>query len=387
MMKYARVLLKSRGWICRTSENAYIDLFIKKPPHNLPICFFIERELARLAPLIFVAKLQELAERWNTIVVVVTDFRLDAEAVTQCNSRRVYPIHYRDLGNLDRLVPSRAMPSPASVARNIGQEIPEQTDSLTLALDSARTATDRKDWQAALSEWERVKQATPDGIAGYIGTGHALRELGRLSEAEATFAEASQRFPADRWAGYHHAHIATLRQDRDEAVRRWDGVRERFPDFVHGYLAGAQALLRQGRTEEADALIAQAATRFPANPWAAHSYASMATRRRNWDEALRAWATVRERFPDFVHGIIGTADALRAAGRDAEADEMLRRGMERFPADTGIAFRHAELAAHSGDWAEALSRWQQVREKFPSAKEVDAAIRQASARLEAQAET
>jgi len=61
----------------------------------------------------------------------------------------------------------------------------------------------------------------PDASQGYVVLGDALREAGRLDEADLTLAEAVKRFPDALWAAVQHALVAVRRQDWSEALRRW----------------------------------------------------------------------------------------------------------------------------------------------------------------------
>jgi hypothetical protein len=53
------------------------------------------------------------------------------------------------------------------------------------------------------------------------------------------------------------------------------------------------------------------------------AWASSASQRQAWPEALRRWERVRAEFPDEPQGYLGAAYALRETGRSREADAVL----------------------------------------------------------------
>ena len=59
---------------------------------------------------------------------------------------------------------------------------PEMT--LSALREQAKRSAQQGDWTDALRIWKEVQTRFPDNPAGYIGAGIALRETGRLDEAE-----------------------------------------------------------------------------------------------------------------------------------------------------------------------------------------------------------
>ncbi|MDR3472197.1 MAG: tetratricopeptide repeat protein [Devosia sp.] len=130
----------------------------------------------------------------------------------------------------------------------------------------AREAMRRQDWPEASRRFERVRQLAPGHYEGYHeNAASALINIGRPDEAEVVIAEGLRRLP-ENWLMWHvAARIAGRLGKHDEAVRRWEAMRERFPTEPAGFLGGAEALAQVGRGEEAAALILQARDFFPGN--------------------------------------------------------------------------------------------------------------------------
>jgi len=133
------------------------------------------------------------------------------------------------------------------------------------------------DWTAP-SDARGSCKSLPRCIAGICVLGDALREAGRLDEADLTLAEAVKRFPDALWAAVQHALVAVRRQDWSEALKRWELTRFRFPSMLNGYIVPP-------RRHHAGAV----------------------------DLAVEKWQAVRLNFPDEHTGYVGQADAL--AGR------------------------------------------------------------------------
>ncbi|HEX6443196.1 MAG TPA: tetratricopeptide repeat protein, partial [Stellaceae bacterium] len=238
-------------------------------------------------------------------------------------------------------------------------------NDLGIAMENASLATHRREWAEALRRWQSVRDEFPDNPRGYTGTAMVQRELGWLSEAEATLAEAAERFPRDLPAQIDYARLAEIRRERAEALRRWQAVRGAFPDEAAGY-TGAAALLREDRRfEEAERLLAEAAMRFPNGARLDIDRALLAHHRRDWSEAARRWEQVRARLPDEHSGYLLGAAALRELRQLDAVQLVLSAGLERFPAEAGLQIEFALLAEARGEWAQAAESWAALRIAFP----------------------
>ena len=238
-------------------------------------------------------------------------------------------------------------------------------DDLGVAMESAWLMTHQRDWARALRCWQSVRDKFSDNPRGYTGTALVQRELGWLDEAEGTLAEAIERFPRDLPAQSDFARLAEARRDQAEALRRWETVREAFPDQAVGY-TGAATLLREARRfEEAERLLADAAARFPDDARLDIERAVLAHNRRDWSEAARRWERVRARLPDERSGYFLGAAALRELSRLDEVQTVLSAGLERFPAEAGLQVEFALLAEGRGEWAQAAESWAALRIAFP----------------------
>src|SRR5205807_4100891 len=114
-----------------------------------------------------------------------------------------------------------------------------------------------------LGRYGAVAKRFPDNAEAHVEVGIALRELGRLDEAEATLALAMQHFPSDRHAPMHHARIAADRQDWEESLRRYRALADKFADEPEPYIEIGVALRELGNLDAAEEALQLAIKHFP----------------------------------------------------------------------------------------------------------------------------
>jgi tetratricopeptide (TPR) repeat protein len=129
-----------------------------------------------------------------------------------------------------------------------------------------------------------------------------------------------------------------------EAAQAWEVYRERFPNSEEGFALGSVALIELGRFYEADALLLVAMEKFPDHSEVHADYALVAHHRRDWGEAVARWQACRVKFPETVSGYSLGATALVEFGRYADADRLIRLGLERIPEDEELLEKHAWIA-------------------------------------------
>jgi tetratricopeptide (TPR) repeat protein len=233
-------------------------------------------------------------------------------------------------------------------------------------VDWALLAHHRRDWAEALRRWDAARTRFPDQAVAYVLAAVALRETGRLSDAESLLGEARGRFPNDPGAAIEYAWIAHFRRDWEESVRRWEHARARFPAHAASYVFAGVALRELGRFDESLAMLTDARERFPDDVGAAIEYAWILHYRREWDAAIQGWEYARTRFPDRAGPYVFGGVALRERGMLDEAGILLADARERFPDDPGAATEYAWVAHYRHDWGEAARRWEYARTRFPN---------------------
>lgn len=221
----------------------------------------------------------------------------------------------------------------------------------------------------AEAAWRNVRQKFPQAQAGFVGLSQALRRLKRGPEADAVLAEGRRELPRNEKIALEYAWFAHHRGQWPEAVRRWDAVRQDFPDSFDGYYGGAAALRAAHRFDEADALYDVALARWPDAVNMFTDYARSAVERGDRQEAVRRWEALRARFPDDVDSALHEARAWRHAGDRPAAEARLRDAVARFSAKPEFLIELAQIAADHGETVEALKRWDDVATAYPGLKD------------------
>jgi predicted Zn-dependent protease len=128
-------------------------------------------------------------------------------------------------------------------------------------------AQSRGDWMAAIEQAEQLRERFPTHRAGYEVAAAALRAVKRFDDADALLRGAISRFPDEPWLLIDQAWSVRARNDRAEAIRLAEQLRTHFPDQRAGYRVAAMALREDGRLDEADAVLRDAAGRFQNEAW------------------------------------------------------------------------------------------------------------------------
>jgi|GEM_PF-2140260 len=238
-------------------------------------------------------------------------------------------------------------------------------DEASVAIERAWLALARRDPASAIQHWDRIRARHPDNWIGYTGGGAALRDAGRLDEADAVLAEAVARFPDIPTPMVQYAQLAAARRDWTEAARRWHAVAIRYPDNIEAIAGQALALREAGRFTEADAVLAAALKRFPDNRHLRIDHAWVAHIGRDWPAAAARWDVVRTHAPDLLDAYVHGASALREAEQPAAAEELLGLALTHFPDLPDPAMEYARLAQRRGDRDAAQDRWQAANARFP----------------------
>lgn len=245
-------------------------------------------------------------------------------------------------------------------------------------LEYAWVAHSAEHWEDASRRWRELRLRHPANVAGYICSALSLRVGGRREEAEALLREASVAFPENPEVALQYAWSAHLARDWKEADARWAAMRERFPHRPEGFSFGGGALRDAGQYEDAIALLAEAAFRFPDDSEVAVQRALIPAACAEWTSAVRLWGYVRTRFPERVEGYSFGGRALWNAGAEQEAQELLAAGLRQFPRSVEMALAYAELTRDPDMRREGLSRLHELARLHP----YDRRVREVIGRLE-----
>jgi tetratricopeptide (TPR) repeat protein len=241
------------------------------------------------------------------------------------------------------------------------------------ATERARHASQRRDWAAALQWWNVARTHAPDRAQAHAGAGNALRELGRLDEAESLIGAVAERFPDHEQIAILLGTLASARHDWPTAVNRWESARRRFPNNLACYSGSLNALRSAGRPDEADALLpaAQAAL-DAANGEGAESMSrvwlglAIAKARLDWP-AVRRWAEegiARNPNPP-ARLFLELAQACWSLNAVEEAKHAAQRALVIDPTLTEAIIIVAWTATAQGDGEQAIACYRGLAELNP----------------------
>ena len=245
----------------------------------------------------------------------------------------------------------------------------------------AASAEHRRDFAEAARRWAMVRRKFPNRRLGYVNGIGTLRQARRLDEAEALLQRGMRMLADDIGMAFEYGRMAEARDDWTEAHRRWSLVRERHPA---GFIGAAQALQRLGRSKEAEALLAEGRSRYPVETGIYSLLADIAERAGDTPEAMRRWATFRNRFPLDARGYIEGLRLARMQQAWTNAEEIAREAIDRFRKESWPRTEYANLAHLRQDWPTASERWAAAVAAFPDRadlREREAEARAALARV------
>ena len=241
-------------------------------------------------------------------------------------------------------------------------------------ISRAREAARSRSWTEALRQWNDVAERAPEEASACCGAAHALRELGRYSDAESTLEAGARRLPENEQIAIARAWLANARRDWPEALARWESCRSRFPNNPWGYLGNAQALNTMGRAKELGPLLASAerlatAKRITLGELTFHRIElEIAKLRLDWT-AVRAAAEEilkRETEPP-AQALLTLAQAFWHLGSPDEADATALRALAVDPALADAVLVRAWVATGRGDGETAMSCYRRMVELKPDA--------------------
>jgi len=194
-------------------------------------------------------------------------------------------------------------------------------------LDATREFNDGRPGKA-LEIWRRMHTQYPDLSLTSEEAFNLFVDFGRHDEAEALIQDGRRRYP--RYRSLYDAALARVayrRGDLEEALRRYEALRDKFPQVADGYGIAAACLSDLGREVAAEAMLERGIRRLPNNYDLCIRHAQAATRRRDWPEALKRWQMISNRF-EHLPGPLGVAQCLKELGRLSEAKEILAGACE-----------------------------------------------------------
>jgi len=254
-----------------------------------------------------------------------------------------------------------------------GTELTHAPGALNATMQRARLEMSQRNWSAALKSWDEARALGPDHPGVYTGAAGAMRECGRLAEAEELLLGAIERFPDNEQIAISLATLANVRRDWPSALRRWELIRRKFPHNPSTYVGSLTALSGAGRMEEADALLpaAQAvldATRASGaqtlpSLWLELTLAKL---RADWPSVRRSVESIIAREPvASQRALLARAQACWHTGEVESAAQAAEQVLAIDPTLTEALIIGAWAATEQGNGAKALEFYKRLADANP----------------------
>jgi tetratricopeptide (TPR) repeat protein len=211
-----------------------------------------------------------------------------------------------------------------------------------------------------------------EGIAALDGAstnemlvGIAFKEWagGDAAAAGRLFRTARSLMPGDPYVATYATQLAGARGDRTDAIRRWQGVIDEFPDQANLHNTIAYQYSARGNEGAALASVRRYVELLPDHPNAADSYAEQLQFVGRYPEAFAEYQRAADLDPNFNQAFMGLAEILVLVGAGDGAGEAIAQAIEHAPSPAARVTAMRALAnTHmiGGDRDAALGQLQQA---------------------------
>lgn len=219
------------------------------------------------------------------------------------------------------------------------------------ALGSALSAQMR--FEEALPFLQKSLALVPTDPEAHINLANTLRELGRLSEAEAGYRRALELKPDTPSAHNNLGTIVHTRGRPAEAEASYRRALALLPDYAVAHQNLGNALRDLARLPEAEACYRRTIELTPDNHEAHNNLGNALRELGRLSEAQGSYRRSLELKPDFTSAHCNLGSTLQALGRLSEAEASFRRALETSPADgsrdgqlVNAQVLHSRILAH-----------------------------------------
>jgi tetratricopeptide (TPR) repeat protein len=199
-----------------------------------------------------------------------------------------------------------------------------------------------------VKEPSRAKGREFEGAAVLVQLGIAQQQLANWDGSIAAFTAAKSLTPDDTEIDAYlvQAHIVARRYDRAEAIARASLSRD--ADQPRMIRLRAQALLKGGKTAEANKLLEDGAAKNPDSREFVVGLADLYADQKRTDDALRVLDQARKKFGDDETLTMRVANAYEGGGRIADAERELRKLMADDPLNANAMNSLSYMLAEHG---------------------------------------
>jgi tetratricopeptide (TPR) repeat protein len=197
--------------------------------------------------------------------------------------------------------------------------------------------------QDAYAIFDSLVASYPKEDAYLYGRGRAHTLLGRLDAAMEDFERVRQLDPNAFWVHTGIAQVMRARGEYAKALEEIDKGLTLRPDDPTGLTEKGEIMLRLGRSQEALKLVQDALAHDAFSPGAHFLLGRLSFSQYNFKGALEAMTEATRRAPTFMDARLGLAEVFLLSGRPAEAEANLRLALSLGPVPPRLEGQVARL--------------------------------------------
>lgn len=214
-----------------------------------------------------------------------------------------------------------------------------------------------------------------------LGIGRALLSLDKIRDGKNRLTQLAARFPRDSeialWLG------KALQASREEAgaEQQYRKSIELGPTRFEGYLALAQLLFKEGKEEQASAILTNATRNVPESAEMRRMLGQSELTRNHLDNAIHEFRRAIELDAEDWEARFGLGVAQRRRGNLEEAQQIFQQVASRDPGHGGLALERGLIFEAQGKYPQAIETYRSALKTDP--KKVDLLLRLGATQVEA----
>jgi tetratricopeptide (TPR) repeat protein len=223
--------------------------------------------------------------------------------------------------------------------------------------DRALDLLEKGQYEAAIAEWNKALEISPEDAKAHNNLGIALVRQGRIEEAITHFQKATEINSRFDRAEYNLGCAFAKLERPDQAIAHWQRALVLNPSYADAHNDLGAALFRKGRLDEAIVHLQRALEIDPRHIQAQNTLGQALARRGNLDEAITHWRQALTVDPKYAEAHNNLGVALFRKGSFDEAIMHFQKALETDPEYAQAHYSLGRALAEKGRMDEAMTHW------------------------------
>ncbi|MGD1808138.1 tetratricopeptide repeat protein [Dapis sp. BLCC M126] len=218
----------------------------------------------------------------------------------------------------------------------------------------------------AITVYKKAIKLQPENWVGYKNLVTVNTNIGDIKAALETY-EAAMIFHSNNpsiyvnLANFYLNHL----QNFEAALSNYEKALKLDSKNLPASVGKGKVLVKLGRFEAARKLFGELAEKFPEQTLGWENLAKVAEQQKKWKVALERWEIAIGKFPENLSFYVAQGNVLIELARFKEAEVVFNDVLEKFPYQSDGFCGLAWILERQQNWELALTKWQEVIEKFP----------------------